>query len=133
MQVRITSSRTRNKGVTGAQGFLEFSCGYLKFLQGAKKCTGFYTQNLLKMPLGPLEKHFTSSPEFTLLTNRMNFQVVVKLSIHWYSFFKAENTHKYYQRFYLTICQIDRLRIQLDGSVYKVESKKSAYQFYLSK
>ena len=28
------------------KGSLEFSCGSLKFLQGAQRCTGFYTQHL---------------------------------------------------------------------------------------
>ena len=41
-----TMTRARNKGVPRAQGSLEFSCGSLEFLQGAKRCTSFYTQQL---------------------------------------------------------------------------------------
>ena len=32
--------------VLGAKGSLEFSSSSLKFLQGAQRCTGFYTQHL---------------------------------------------------------------------------------------
>ena len=51
------------------QGSLEFSCGSLKFLQGAQRCTGFYRwystfKQLYKLQLSSLEKeNLISSPE----------------------------------------------------------------------
>ena len=41
---RVT--KARNLEVPGAEGSVEFSSGFLEFLQGAESRTGFYTQHL---------------------------------------------------------------------------------------
>ena len=83
----VCMSGLKNYGVLGAEGSLEFSSGSLKFLQGALKCTGFYTQHLqhlseddedAKMRLGPLEKILISTPA---CNERCNFYWVYSMRV----------------------------------------------------
>ena len=76
-QWRKINDRAKKLADLGAQGSLKISCTSLKFLQGAQRSTGFYTQHhtlklLSKMQLGSLgRKALISSPGMSLMTNRL--------------------------------------------------------------